>query len=288
MMENTMQQAGAASRGLSGTALKLVALVCMVLDHIHYFFAFTGAVPVWFSMAGRLAAPLFTFCLAEGFAHTHSRRRYFLRVAAVAVPMGALRFFMQYGGVLVRPDGFYPANAVFTDFLVFMLLWQALDWLRTPGRRALGGLLASGVLAWPLASAWVVLRFFPGAETALGLAWYTVLPAWTAGEGGLPYLLGALAMYAFRRRRAIQLAAWGAVTFLYWVVYLGTVLAGQGMPLTVLFTEAFEWMQLFAIPLLLLYNGQRGRGLKGLFYTFYPAHVYILYALSWLVYSRLF
>src|SRR5699024_1173232 len=92
-MENTMQQAGAASRGLSGTALKLVALVCMVLDHIHYFFAFTGAVPVWFSMAGRLAAPLFTFCLAEGFAHTHSRRRYFLRVAAVAVPMGALRFF---------------------------------------------------------------------------------------------------------------------------------------------------------------------------------------------------
>ena len=187
-MENTMQQAGAASRGLSGTALKLVALVCMVLDHIHYFFAFTGAVPVWFSMAGRLAAPLFTFCLAEGFAHTHSRRRYFLRVAAVAVPMGALRFFMQYGGVLVRPDGFYPANAVFTDFLVFMLLWQALDWLRTPGRRALGGLLASGVLAWPLASAWVVLRFFPGAETALldGRRGRPALPAGGPGHVCLP------------------------------------------------------------------------------------------------------
>ena len=31
--------------GLSGTALKTIALVLMVLDHIHYFFEFTGLVP---------------------------------------------------------------------------------------------------------------------------------------------------------------------------------------------------------------------------------------------------
>ena len=36
--------------GLSGTALKTIALVLMVLDHIHYFFEFTGLVPTWFSM----------------------------------------------------------------------------------------------------------------------------------------------------------------------------------------------------------------------------------------------
>ena len=38
--------------GLSGTALKTIALVLMVLDHIHYFFEFTGLVPTWFSTAG--------------------------------------------------------------------------------------------------------------------------------------------------------------------------------------------------------------------------------------------
>ena len=32
--------------GLSGTALKTIALVLMLLDHIHYFFEFTGLVPV--------------------------------------------------------------------------------------------------------------------------------------------------------------------------------------------------------------------------------------------------
>ena len=53
-------------RGISGTGLKWIALVTMVLDHIHYFFGFTGAVPEWFSMVGRVSAPLFLFCLVEG------------------------------------------------------------------------------------------------------------------------------------------------------------------------------------------------------------------------------
>ena len=41
--------------GLTGTALKTIALVLMVMDHIHYFFEFTGVVPEWFSMLARLS-----------------------------------------------------------------------------------------------------------------------------------------------------------------------------------------------------------------------------------------
>ena len=40
--------------GLDGTQLKTIALVLMVLDHIHYFFEFTGCIPTVFSMLGRL------------------------------------------------------------------------------------------------------------------------------------------------------------------------------------------------------------------------------------------
>ena len=52
-------------KGLDGTQLKTVALVLMVLDHIHYFFEFTGWVPIWFNMLGRRSAPLFLFCTVE-------------------------------------------------------------------------------------------------------------------------------------------------------------------------------------------------------------------------------
>ena len=48
--------------GLDGTQLKTIALALMVLDHIHYFFEFTGCIPTVFSMLGRLSAPLFLFC----------------------------------------------------------------------------------------------------------------------------------------------------------------------------------------------------------------------------------
>ena len=36
-----------APRGLTSTGLKTIALVLMVLDHIHYFFGFTGWIPDW-------------------------------------------------------------------------------------------------------------------------------------------------------------------------------------------------------------------------------------------------
>ena len=39
-------------KGLDGTQLKTIALVLMVLDHIHYFFEFTGCIPTVFSMLG--------------------------------------------------------------------------------------------------------------------------------------------------------------------------------------------------------------------------------------------
>ena len=44
---------------------------------------------------------------------------------------------------------------------------------------------------------------------------------------------------------------------------------------------------LLAVLLMLLYNGQRGKGHKQLFYWFYPAHVYLLYGASCLVYNVL-
>ena len=34
-----------------------------------------------------------------------------------------------FGGILVRPDGFYPGNGMMTTFAVLMVIWQGIDWL---------------------------------------------------------------------------------------------------------------------------------------------------------------
>ena len=97
---------------LDGTQLKLLALLFMLIDHIHYFFEFTGKVPGVFFVIGRLSAYLFLFCMVEGFSHTRSRIKYFLRVYMMAVGMGIIYHLMSYHGLLLRRDGFYPINGI--------------------------------------------------------------------------------------------------------------------------------------------------------------------------------
>ena len=143
-LENTMQKTGL-RRGLTTAQLKWIALVLMVLDHIHYFFEFTGAVPLLFSQLGRLSAGLFLFCLIEGFIHTHDRRRYFLRIYLVSVGMGAVQFCCILFDFCRRPDGFYPMNQMLATFAVLLPMLQGVDWLRQ--KRWLRGLAAISTIS---------------------------------------------------------------------------------------------------------------------------------------------
>lgn len=277
--------------GLSGTALKMIALVLMVMDHVHYFFAFTGVVPEWFSMAARLSAPLFLFCTVEGFAHTHDRRRYFLRIWAIAAAMGTVEFFMMYAGALRRGDGFYPMNAIFQQFMMLCIVWQGIDWLRR--RRFVRGLAAVLLpLAWPFMMT-ALLSVLPQIQqssiASTVVAWVITapLPLWTAiTDGGWSYFFGGIALYALYNHKRLRLVVWAAMTFLcdFVLVFLQV----RGLPdfaFSQMFTVYYEWLGVAAVVPMALYNGQRGSGHKRLFYWFYPVHIYLLYGVSCLVYA---
>ena len=108
-----------------------MALVFMVLDHIHYFFEFTGKVPIVFSWLGRLAAPLFLFCFVEGFIHTHDRKKYFLKIYLISVGMGAIQFgFYNVLSFAVRGNGFFPKNGMLSTFAILFVVMQGIDWIR--------------------------------------------------------------------------------------------------------------------------------------------------------------
>ena len=272
------------SKGITETGLKWIALVTMVLDHIHYFFSFTGQIPEWFSMVGRLGAPLFLFCLVEGFTHTHSRRRYFAKVYIISTFMLALLFLMAYGGVLVRPDGFYPLNGIMRTFVILMVIWQGIEWLGE--KKILLGLAAIILpLAWPLIASGLSVQF-PALAGPVGFLCYSFVPMWgITGDSSWPVLVMGLVLYLFRKNRKIQVAAFCVYYLLYGVVYMGWMASFlPDFTWTQLFTEYYEIYGILAAPLMLWYNGRRGGGHKLLFYIIYPAHVYLLYALSWGLY----
>ena len=86
----------------------------------------------------------------------------------------------------------------------------------------------------------------------------------------------------------MQLTAWAVLIFLCDFVRLfGTLCRQADFVWTQMFTDYYEWFGVAAVLLMLLYNGQRGSGHKRLFYWFYPAHVYLLYGASCLVYNVL-
>lgn len=277
----------AARRGLTDTALKGIAVVSMVLDHIYYFFGYTGCIPTWCSMVGRLAAPLFLFCLVEGFVHTSNRKKYFFRVWVLAAPMGLLLFFMRYGGWLTRPDGFYPENSMLSTSVLLLLFYQGFEWIasRRASKVVLGLALVVFLVLWPQLAGRCTL-LFPQTATVFGALGYAVLPMMNfTGDLSLPVILVGLALYFAKRSRIAQVIALNVVSFgwHFVLVYL-QVRTWPDFQMVQMFTTYYEWMGgLLATPLLLCYNGQRGAGYRRFFYAFYPAHIYILYALSWLL-----
>ena len=278
-------------KGLDGTQLKTIALVLMVLDHIHYFFEFTGCIPTVFSMLGRLSAPLFLFCTVEGFAHTHDRKRYVLRIWAIGTAMAALEFFMIYAGAFRRGDGFYPQNAIFQDLVLLCVVWQGIDWLREK-KIAKGAAAIAAVLCWPYMVVAFLLLFpqvqdMPIASAVVAFLMTSPLPMWTAvTDGSWGFLLGGVLLYALRGHRPVQLGVW-ALNALLWdlVLPFAMVHAQADFVWTQMFTDYYEWFGVGAVVLMLLYNGQRGSGHKQLFYWFYPAHIYLLYGASCLLYN---
>ena len=70
---------------LSGSALKIIAVVSMIIDHCAYYLM-DGNTMAYDVMRcfGRIAFPVFAFLVAEGFAHTRNRMRYFLSLLLFA------------------------------------------------------------------------------------------------------------------------------------------------------------------------------------------------------------
>ena len=268
---------------LSGFQLKYIALIAMVFDHIHYFFDYTGKIPIWFAMIGRLAAPLFLFSVIEGFIHTRNRKKYFLKIYVLAILMGLIQFgFYNFLHPLVRPDGFFPKNMMLSSFAILLVALQGIAWIQE--KKYLKGI---PTLLFPLMLPWLMLLLYLSGQDKpiftlfINLLNYTVLPTHTSiSDGGTWLLLTGIAMYLCHKNLKKEVLAFVTVS-LVWAL-IAIVLSRPSFH--DLMFKYIEWMEIFAAPLMLCYNGQRGKGSKYLFYVFYPTHIYLLYALSVLFY----
>lgn len=135
---------------LSGSALKLLAIVSMLVDHLAAFLWYDEpwCTDAWFSighremsayalmrMFGRIAFPLFAFLIVEGFQHTRNRKRYGIQLLIFAL-ISELPWNLVHGGQF-----FYRGQNVLFTLLLGYLGLCALERFRDDKKKLLASLL---------------------------------------------------------------------------------------------------------------------------------------------------
>lgn len=235
--------------GLDSTALRLLAILFMVLDHL-----WATVVPgnLWLTCVGRLAFPIFAFQLCEGYRHTSDYRRYRRRLLVFAL-LSEIPFNLFYAGSVIFP---FHQNVLFTLLLGLLAIRQA-DMLRRE----------EGIKKKSLRFLALLLIFAGGA---------VLFP-----DYGLMGVMTVLCFFVFRDHRLFQLAAMAVLNIF--------AFKGQTIPVSLgalAFDFPIQGFALLALPLIWLYNGEKGRGGKGLrlfWYIFYPLHMLALYFIQRIV-----
>ena len=133
---------------LSGSGLKCLALITMIIDHVAVVLLKNSRIILlqnWFGApltlytlmrkVGRLAFPIYCFLLAEGFLHTRDRKKYGLNLLLFAV-ISEIPWNLEHTGTLLYPS----QNVFFTLFLGYLGLC-CVEYLKEQPRRQLALLL---------------------------------------------------------------------------------------------------------------------------------------------------
>lgn len=229
---------GMERRSLNANQLKMIALVAMTVDHVAAVVRPnypTGLPILALHAVGRLAAPIFWFFIAEGYRHTRDLRRYALRLLACAA-VGHFAYAFAFGIPFVP----FRSSAFNQTSVLWPLFW--------------------GVVALAIDGSGALKRWQKGCAL-LAICALTFCADWSCIA-----VLAILEIGSHRgnfRRQMGGMMAWVAVYALVYAIFIHPIYG------------ALQLCAAMTIPLLRRYNGERGRwkGMKWLFYGYYPLHL---------------
>lgn len=248
---------------LSGAFLKHVAYLSMFIDH--FTLVVIGAYIGWLGLrnasvetadfvytigrcVGRTAFILFAFMASEGFCHTHSRKKYLLRLFGFAL-ISEIPFDLAIENSFFSMES---QNVYWTLFLGVLALC-VLEKLHGKLLWQFAGVLLCCVAAAVLKTDYMIMGVLLIVVFYLcrGSFWRQFL------FGSATIYIGLVMVYVIR----------------YW---------GMGIPiLTFMEASTSELYGLPAFCFIYYYNGKRGRQLpKAFYYWFYPLHLLLLYGIK--------
>lgn len=210
------------NKGLSQEALKIIACVTMLIDHI-------GAVlvpSIGLRIIGRMAFPIYCFLMAEGMAHTRNVKKYGLRLA-----IGALLAEIPFDLALFGEFSWMHQSVMVTLLLGFCMVL----WIRRTVRGRMVPVIIFAVLAELLSvdyGCWGIMiialfvmsrdRNDPVAMQALmlfAICWFMGGAGWQFGHFFIPVQICAVAamapigLYSGKKATGSRAVQWGFYLF---------------------------------------------------------------------------
>ncbi len=232
------QNLSISKKGMTGSTLKLIAIISMLIDHIGatillrllVVYGIAGNEGLYntytiFRLIGRIAFPIFCFLVVEGFLHTRNVKKYLGRMLLLAF-ISEIPFDLAFYDT---PFAWVHQNVFFTLFLGLLAIW--------------------GIKVIEDQKQWSIFK-----RAIIG---FLAVAGCVAGATLLKtdyYLLGVIIIviiYLFRKTKTLAV----------------------GIGCAALMTPT----AFFALIPVHFYNYKRGLSLKWVFYLFYPVHLIVLY-----------
>jgi len=244
---------------LDAFSLKLIAIITMGIQHT--IIVLWEIFPIWailpLQIVRGITFPIMAFFVVEGFRRSTNINKYMLRLFVFAC-VAQIPYILAFGLSML--------NIIFTILLGLVILKMYENLYVEKSKRGL-----------------FVVLFILISIVSVGFF-----------EGGL---VGPILIFMFhvikdeKKRRLWPLIFWGVTTLVFGLLNRLTfgfmdadAVAEMGTLMQFELMMAQHWVfplgPFLVIPLLLAYNGERGRKAKYLFYAFYPGHLAVLAIIS--------
>lgn len=229
-------------KNYTGSDLKIIACITMLLDHIAAIYIFKDGVfvdnisggilllGVIFRIAGRLSFTIFCYLMIEGYIHTHNKLKYCLRLFIAAL-ISIVPFSLCFFSELIN---FSYQNTIFTLFI---------------------GLITISLIDY--FSKFENNKYLFQICTVLFFATLSQILHFDYGFFGIIYIYS---LYIFKNNRKTQ----------FIVSSIPLFFSGFGQ---IIGSAAYFFIS--------KYNGDQGIKMKYIFYSFYPAHLFAIYIIGY-------
>ena len=237
-------------RFLSGNALKIIACITMLIDHM-------GVVlfprTFWLRYIGRIAFPLFAFTIAEGCRYTRNKLKHFLLIFIAGVVYQIVFHLFS--------DGYLYFNILITLSISILCIY-ALQFAKKITFNT--NKILVKIISW--------LPFIIGLQIAYYLTQKLLIDYGFIGI--IMPIFASLLDFRDYDNKVLKVLD-------YYLLRVLCLACGVAIYVFTHQYPTWAWWSFIAVAILLFYNGKRGKlNLKYAFHIFYPTHLVLLEAIA--------